>query len=84
MRHKIEYQEILTLGKKTSLAQKFLHYLYSKPITDIKETATQLSVNQSTAHRLIEDFIRLDILKEATGFKRNRIFVFEKYLKLFD
>ena len=84
LRQKIEYQDILTLGKKTALAKKFLHYLYSKPITDIKETATQLSVNQSTAHRLIEDFIRLDILKEATGFKRNRVFVFEKYLKLFD
>lgn len=84
LRQKIEYQEILTLGKKTALAQKFLHSLYGKPITDIKETATQLSVNQSTAQRLIEDFIRLDILKEATGFKRNRVFVFEKYLKLFD
>jgi Fic family protein len=84
LRQKVEYQDILTLGKKTALARDFLHFLYSKPITDRKETSIQLSVNQSTAHRLIEDFVRLGILKEATGFKRNRIFVFEKYLKLFD
>ena len=84
LRQKIEYQDILTLGKKTGLAQKFLHYLYSKPIVSSKETSTQLSVNPSTALRLIDDFIRLGILKELTGYKRNRVFVFNKYLQLFD
>lgn len=84
LRQKVEYQDILTLGKKAGLAQKFLHYLYSKPITDSRETSAQLSVNPSTALRLIEDFIRLGILKELTGFKRNRVFIFEKYLQLFE
>jgi hypothetical protein len=41
-------------------------------------------VNPSTALRLIEDFIKLGILKELTGYKRNRVFVFERYLQLFD
>ncbi len=84
LRQKVEYQDILTLGKKIPLAQKFLHYLYSKPITDSRETSDQLSVNPSTALRLIEDFSRLGILKELTGYKRNRVFVFERYLQLFD
>jgi Fic family protein len=84
LRQKIEFQDILTLGKKAALAQKFLHYLYSKPITDSRETSDQLSVNPSTSLRLIEDFIRLGILKELTGYRRNRVFVFERYLQLFD
>ena len=84
LRQKVEYQDILTLGKKAGLAQKFLHYLYSKPITDSRETSTQLSVNPSTALRLIEDFIKLGILKEITGYRRNRVFAFKRYLKLFD
>jgi Fic family protein len=84
LRQEIEYQAILTLGKKTKLAQNFLHFLYSKPITDSQETAKQLSVNPSTALRLMDDFVRLGILKEITGYKRNRVFVFEKYLKLFE
>lgn len=84
LRQQIEYQDILTLGKKTPLAQKFLHYLYSKPIVDSRETSENLTVNPSTANRLIEDFIKLGILKDVTGYKRNRIFVFEKYLRLFD
>jgi Fic family protein len=72
------------LGKKSKLAQQFLQDLYSKPITDSQETAQRLSINPSTALRLIEDFIRLGILKEITGYKRNRVFVFERYLKLFE
>jgi Fic family protein len=84
LRQEIEYQAILTLGKKTKLAQNFLHFLYSKPITDSQETAKQLSVNPSTVLRLMDDFVRLGILKEITGYKRNRVFVFEKYLKLFE
>lgn len=84
LRQKVEYHDILALGKKTSLAQKFLHYLYSKPIVDSRETSEHLSVNPSTAHRLIEDFIKLGILEEVTGYKRNRVFVFEEYLQLFE
>jgi Fic family protein len=84
LRRKIEFHDILTLGKKAGLAQNFLHYLYGKPIVDSRETSVQLSVNPSTALRLIEDFIKLGILKESTGYKRNRVFVFERYLQLFD
>ena len=84
LRQEIEHRDILTLGKKTKLAQKFIHFLYSKPITDSQEVAKQMAVNPSTALRLIEDFIRLGILKEITGFRRNRIFVFDKYLHLFE
>ena len=84
LRQQIENLDILTLGKKTPLAQKFMHYLYSKPIIDSRETSENLSVNPSTANRLIENFIKLGILKDVTGYKRNRIFVFDKYLRLFD
>lgn len=76
--------QILTLGKKIKLAKEFLHYLYSKPITDSQDVAEAFSINLSTALRLIEDFVRLDILRETTGYKRNRVFVFSKYVKLFE
>lgn len=84
LRQVIEYRDILSLGKKTKLAQQFLHYLYSKPIIDSQEISKEFSINLSTAMRLIEDFINLGILKEITGYKRNRIFVFDRYLKLFE
>ncbi len=76
-------REVISLGKKVKLAQSALHLLYSKPILDGQDMADGLSVNISTALRLITDFVRLGILQESTGFKRNRVFIFHKYIELF-
>lgn len=84
LREEIEHRGIMVLGKKIKLAQNLLHFLYSNPITDSQEVSKHFSISPSTALRLIEDFIRIGILKEITGYKRNRIFVFEKYLQLFE
>lgn len=75
---------ILTLGKKTKLAKEFLHYLYAEPIVDSQDVVNRFSIGLAAALRLIEDFVRLDILREITGYKRNRIFVFSKYIGLFE
>jgi len=75
---------ILALGKKIKLAQAALHLLYSKPILDGQDLAAGLSVNITTALRLIDDLVRLGILHESTGFKRNRVFIFQKYIALFE
>jgi len=82
LRNEVEHR-IISLGKKQALAKELLQYLYSNPITDASDAAKNLSVNISTAIRLIDDFIRLNILIEITGYKRNRVFVFEEYMKLF-
>lgn len=82
LRSQVEYK-IISLGKKQALAKSFLQVLYSKPIIDAAETAEALEINITTALRLIDDFIKLKILKEVTGYKRNRIFIFDDYMKLF-
>lgn len=83
LRKTIEEEKIITLGKRIPLAIKMLHYLYSKPIVDTTEIARALEINISTAHRLIQYFEKIEILSEQTGYKRNRVFVFDDYLKLF-
>lgn len=75
--------KIITLGKKQLLARALLQYLYTRPIIDIGDAARELGVNFSTSARLVDDFVRLNILVEITGFKRNRLFSFDDYLKLF-
>lgn len=83
LRQQVEGNKINKLGKKIPKAQELLNYLYSKPIVDTVEVAEALDVNITTSHRLIQDFEKLKILKEQTGYRRNRIFVFEEYLNLF-
>jgi Fic family protein len=84
LRIEVEEKKIINLGKKVPLAMQLIRYLYTKPVVDAAEVAKILAVNISTANRLIQDFEKLNILNEKTGFKRNRIFVFEKYLNLFE
>jgi Fic family protein len=75
--------KIISLGKKQILAKKLLEYLYSQPITDMQATAKALDISIPTAARLLNDMVRINILIEITGFKRNRVFTFEKYINLF-
>jgi Fic family protein len=75
--------KIITLGKKQALAKSFLQFLYSEPITSTNDVALALNINYVTASRLMDDFVKLGIMVELTGFKRNRVFAFDNYLKLF-
>ena len=43
----------------------------------------ELQLSERTIRNLITDLINKKITEESTGNKRNRIFVFEKYLDLF-
>jgi hypothetical protein len=40
-------------------------------------------LSPKAANDLIAKFVELGVLKEATGYQRNRIFVFKSYLDLF-
>jgi Fic family protein len=75
--------KVITLGRKAANARKLILSLYQKPVLTGFAIAKILNVTPRTANALINDLERLDILKEQTGFKRNRIYAFEEYLMLF-
>ncbi|QQT26794.1 Fic family protein [Sphingobacterium spiritivorum] len=84
LRDKMEKDTIVSLGKRLPNAKALLTYLYSKPVVTVADVMTKLEVTKQTANTLIKDFDNLGILKEQTGYKRNRIFIFEEYLRLFE
>ena len=84
LRDKMEKDTIVSLGKRLPNAKALLTYLYSKPAVTVADVMTKLEVTKQTANTLIKDFNNLGILKEQTGYKRNRIFIFEEYLGLFE
>jgi len=83
LKKNLEGKKIPTLGKRAPLAIKTLNFLFSKPVVTVSDIIDELGTSKPTANAIVKDFIRLKILKEQTGFKRNRIFVFEDYLNLF-
>ncbi len=42
------------------------------------------SVKYFTAIGIVNKFVDLEILKEVTGKKRNKVFVYDMYLKMFE
>ena len=75
--------KIVSLGRKAENARKLIMHLYQKPVLSGSAITQFLTITPRAANALINDLERLNILKEITGFKRNRVYAFEKYLRLF-
>lgn len=79
----LEKNKLLSLGKRTKKANEFLSFLFHSPVITSTALQKEMKITAKTANSLIDAFIGLNILKERTGYSRNRIFVFDKYVKLF-
>lgn len=88
------FQSILTLrtemdhtvdemGRKAPRARTLLAHLYQHPFVTSSDVSTEMKISQATADRLIADFVKAGILKEMTGYRRNRQFGFRRYFDLF-
>ena len=77
-------QKIMNLGSRAKTGQKLLLFLFSMPIVNIGQAAEELGITFNTAKKLINDFGKMGILKELTGYSRNRLFVLKEYLDLFN
>ena len=74
---------VLELGQRAGNARRTLTLLYRRPLVTVNDVAEHLEVTHPTANRLVGDLVRLGLLRESTGNRRNRRFVFFEYLSLF-
>ena len=83
LKENIEGVKLLSLGKRINNAKKLITFLYRKPLINVKDVESVLNVTAKPANAIIQEFVKLGVLKEVTGYKRNRLFLFEEYYKLF-
>lgn len=76
-------QRVLSLGRRAPLGRGLLKKLYSQPIANTTQVAEWLNITPQSAITLVGVFEQKKILRETTGFKRNRLFEFSEYLDLF-
>ena len=69
--------------RKQANAHNLMNHLYQYPIVSIKKVTSVLNTQPNTARSLVNDFTRLGVLKELTGQKRNRLFIFDEYVRIF-
>lgn len=75
--------QIQTLGSRASNAQKVLNYLYQRPLIDAAKVGEVAEISPASAYKLIADLEQFGILKEITGGKRGKQYLFDSYLQLF-
>lgn len=73
----------LQLGKRARKATQLINRLYSKPIMTPRNIADVLNVTPQSANSLARAFEELGILREMTGYKRNRLYIFQEYVDIF-
>ncbi len=71
------------LGRRGKKGLELLRLLYSRPVVTVSAVSAALKMSAPTANALVSEFERFGLLKEQTGYARNRVFAFEAYLRLF-
>lgn len=69
-------------GRKHELA--LLDRLYGQPIVNSTWVERELDVAKATAHKLVARMEATGILRETSGFKRNRLFRYDEYVNVLD
>lgn len=75
-------EKLLTLGRQAKNAFRLMELLFTMPVIRASEVQKEMAVSPQSAQSLIKNFVQLGLLKEMTGKKRNRIFVFQRYIDL--
>ena len=83
---KKEMEDLITakMGRRGASALILLTQLFETPAVTVKEVQAICGLSKKAAGHLVDKFVENEILGEVTGNTRNRIFLFEWYVELFD
>jgi len=68
------------LGRPTGSALQVHQYVQTKPLISVAEAKTSMAISVPTIRKSIDHLVDLGILVEMTGKRRDRVFVYDKYV----
>jgi len=77
------YDRVMKLGRRADKANRLINDMYRNPVTNAAHTSIVLGISPSNSNLLIGELVKVGILKEITGFSRNRIFLLDEYIQIF-
>lgn len=80
---KKETEELTQGSSRSHHILKVLEQLYQNPVITAAKVVDITDVSVPTANKIIQEMVEYRILKEITGSKRGRMFMFDAYVKLF-
>jgi Fic family protein len=75
--------QLLSLGRNAKTASSLVLKMYANPKMNIREVSESLGLSFQGAINLVKKLEKLEILKEETFLRRNRIFALKEYIELF-
>ena len=81
-----EHSDAITanLGHAVGRGLRVLNRLFHHPLATVASVQAITGTSYVAANLLVSRFVRLGILDEVTGFRRNRVFLYGPYVRLFD
>ena len=74
---------VMKLPLKPENAKKVIDLLYDEPIMTRNKMAEYTGIKLTTINGVVNALLEKNFIKEKTGYSRNQIFAFEKYIDLF-
>ena len=75
--------KIQTLGSRSRNAQVIINYLFQRPIIDAQKIKELTKLSSPSVYKLIDELENFEILREITGAKRGKMYLFREYTNLF-
>jgi Fic family protein len=76
--------KVQSLGSKSAKAKMVVEALYINPLIDAEGVSSIIKSSKDTSYRLIKELERLEIIKNISGRKRHKLYLFERYIQLFN
>ncbi len=76
--------KIQILGARSNKAKQVVNQLYLRPIINVQKVSDITDLSTPSAYKLVSELERLKIIKEITGAKRGKQYLFEDYIRLFN
>lgn len=80
--HDVSFKAIENIGRAFKTVSKVLEYLERNPIIDIRKTSGELEISYNAVSNAVNHLVELGILRQTDSVKRNRVFLYEKYLEI--
>lgn len=77
-----KYQEIVEKDRNSSRMAAIIDFLFSRPVLSARQTADGLDIPFKTAQAYLLKLVQASVLREITGFARNRIFQADEILRV--
>lgn len=76
--------KIQKTGNRSRHLLSIMEFLYQKPVLNAIKIVEITNVSQPTAYKILDELESFGVLREVTGGKRGKVYVFDRYIKLFN